>query len=75
MKRTSEVCGVLTHWLLSLSNVCKVFQDTAVQELRKELSALQTIGMNTNDMAGIGDNVCGKDSIIPCLTRTHIVSC
>jgi len=53
MKRASVVCGILTEWLLSLRNVCKNSQDTAVQELRKELSARQTLNLVGNDVAGV----------------------
>jgi len=53
MKRASELCGILTKWLLSLRNVCKVFHDTAVHELRKELSVRQTMNIVDNDVAGI----------------------
>jgi phosphoglycerate dehydrogenase-like enzyme len=54
MTRASVVCGVLTDWLLSLRMVCKVCQDTGVQELRKELAALQTVNFGGNDVA-LGD--------------------
>ena len=43
MKRSSEAYGVLTGWLLSLMTVCKIRQDSGVEDLQKELDNLRSL--------------------------------
>lgn len=62
MKRASEVCGVLTNWLLSLRMVCKFCQDVGVVQLRTELAALETV---CNGGGGLEDGVdLGPESLM-----------
>jgi len=75
MKRASEVCGVLTNWLLSLRMVCKVSQDTRVQELRKELNALQAVNIDGNDTAFGNPNSLNGRAMVSDFTLTKIGDC
>jgi len=70
MKRSSEVCGVLTGWLLSLRTVCRIRQDSGVEDLQKELDNLRTTKAAVDDDADVDD---WKRTVLPCdFTLTNI---
>lgn len=75
MRRASEVCGVLTNWLLSLRAVCKVCQDVGVQELRKELAALQTVHDSCDDKDLGNLNLVNGVTAVSDFTLTKIGDC